>query len=57
MAKNCGHDKEYFKNIAHEKKHADWFITPRVAKKYNIANHIGIPDFQVTLSLKYEMVI
>lgn len=55
MSKNCGHDKEFFAEIAHDKKHANWFITPTVAKKYNIANHIGIPDFKVSLKIDYTL--
>lgn len=52
MAKNCGHkDKNYFLNIIHEKKHAEWFLTARDAKKHNIVNEIRVPDLCVDVSV------
>ena len=55
LAKNCGKPKDYFKNIVHEKGHADWFIDANEALKHNLANHIGIPTFSVTARLDFEL--
>jgi ATP-dependent Clp protease protease subunit len=35
MAKNCGHHRDYFLDIVHEKSHADWFLEADECKKYN----------------------
>lgn len=55
LAKNCGKPKDYFKNIVHEKGHADWFIDANEALKHNLANHIGVPTFSVTARLEFNL--
>mgnify|MGYP003627085192 FL=1 len=44
MAENCGHHKDYFLDIVHEKSHADWFLDADECKKYNLANHLRVPE-------------
>ena len=46
MAENCGHHKDYFLDIVHDKGHADWFWTDE-CKKHNLANHLHIPEFKM----------
>ena len=44
MAENCGHHRDYFLDIVHEKGHADWFLEGDACKKHNLANHLRIPE-------------
>lgn len=57
LAKNCGKPKDYFKNIVHEKGHADWYLDAKEALKHNVANHIGIPTFTLTTKLEYSLLL
>tara|TARA_B100000282_G_scaffold214093_1_gene158309 strand:- start:238 stop:843 length:606 start_codon:yes stop_codon:yes gene_type:complete len=56
MAQNCGHDKNYFLDIVHEKGHADWFLDADECMKHNLANHMRIPEFKIDtrVSFKFE---
>ena len=56
MAENCGHDKDYFLDIVHEKGHADWFLDADECFQYNLANHVHIPEFKINtrVSFKFE---
>jgi ATP-dependent Clp protease protease subunit len=51
MAKNCGKKDNYFIDLVHEKRHADWFLTPQECLQHNIATVIGCPGFEVTFSM------
>lgn len=55
MTTNCEQPKNFFKNIVYKKGHADWYITPKEAIKLNLANHIGVPTFNVNIKIKYEL--
>lgn len=54
MAKNCGKANEYFIDLVHKKKHADWFLDSAECLKHNIVNHVGIPSFNVDVMLNHE---
>ena len=56
MAENCGHHKDYFLDIVHDKGHADWFLDPNKCLKHNLANHIHIPELKIEtrVSFKFE---
>ena len=54
MAENCGHDKDYFLDIVHEKGHADWFMEADDALKHNLANHLKIPELKVTAKVEFK---
>tara|TARA_Y100001972_G_C7639693_1_gene321336 strand:+ start:950 stop:1555 length:606 start_codon:yes stop_codon:yes gene_type:complete len=56
MAENCGHSKDYFLNIVHEKGHADWFLNADECLKHNLANHNHIPELIIDtkVSFKFE---
>lgn len=54
MAKNCGKEENYFVDIIHEKKHADWYLDAKECLKHNIANVIGIPTFTVDFIIKQK---
>ncbi|HHZ95990.1 MAG TPA: hypothetical protein EYN67_10655 [Flavobacteriales bacterium] len=54
MAENCGHHKDYFLDIVHEKSHADWFLEADECKKYNLANHLHIPELKIKATVDFE---
>ena len=54
MAKNCGHHRDYFLDIIHEKGHADWFLEPNEAKKHNLANHLRVPTLKIDVEVKFK---
>jgi len=54
MAENCGHHKDYFLDIVHEKGHADWFLEPDECKKHNLANHIRVPELKIETKVKFD---
>ena len=54
MAENCGHHKDYFLDIVHEKSHADWFLDADECKKYNLANHLHIPELKIRATVDFE---
>lgn len=51
MAQNCGHkNRKYFLNELASKK-ADWYMTPVQAKKHNMVDYIGIPNYKIHASV------
>jgi ATP-dependent Clp protease protease subunit len=54
MAKNCGHKEDYFLELVHQKKHADWFLDSDEAMKHNVVNHVGIPSFHAEFKIETE---
>ena len=54
LAKNCGHSKDYFLDMIHEKSHAEWYLGATESKKHNIINHIHIPQFNVSVAVDIE---
>ena len=55
MAKNCGHEDDYFLEKVHERGHADWFLDSKESKKHNLANHLRIPTMHIDVSVKMKM--
>jgi ATP-dependent Clp protease protease subunit len=54
MAENCGHHKDYFLDIVHEKGHADWFLEADECKKHNLANHSKIPELKIEAKVSFD---
>lgn len=54
MSINCGQDKEYILKEIHSRGHADWYLTPRDAKKMGLVNHIRIPDLEVKITTEFS---
>ena len=54
MAENCGHHSDYFLDIVHDKGHSDWFLEYDECLKHNLANHNYIPDFTVSIQVKFS---
>jgi ATP-dependent Clp protease protease subunit len=55
LAKQCGKNKDYFLDIIHEKKHADWFLDSEEALKHNLADKIALPYFNVNVKVEYVL--
>tara|TARA_R110001583_G_scaffold7985_18_gene39019 strand:+ start:7989 stop:8591 length:603 start_codon:yes stop_codon:yes gene_type:complete len=55
MAQNCGKKDDYFLKIVDRKKHADWFLDAKEAKKHSLANHIRVPAIHVDISVDIEL--
>ena len=49
MSINCGHDKDYFIEQLFKKHHAEWYLTPKEAKKHKLIDVIGIPNFDINI--------
>jgi ATP-dependent Clp protease protease subunit len=54
MAENCGHHKDYFLDIVHEKGHADWFLEADECKKHKLANHLKIPELKIETKVSFD---
>ena len=54
MAQNCGKAEDYFLKIADKKKHADWFLDAKEAKKHGIVNHLRVPKFNINVSVDID---
>ena len=54
MAENCGHNKDYFLDMIHEKGHADWFLDADEAKKHNLANHLHVPEMTIETKVNFK---
>ena len=55
MAENCGHHKDYFLDIVHEKGHADWFLTADQCKRHGLANQLRVPKLDIKISVDIEL--
>ncbi len=54
IAKNVGKPQDYFIKILHDKGHAEWYLTPKDAKKHNLCTHVGSPELISEISLTYK---
>ena len=54
MAENCGHNKDYFLDMIHEKGHADWFLDADEAKKHNLTNHLHVPEMMIETKVNFR---
>tara|TARA_Y100000296_G_C5165402_1_gene254263 strand:- start:166 stop:771 length:606 start_codon:yes stop_codon:yes gene_type:complete len=54
MAENCGHHKDYFLDIIHEKGHADWFLDVDEARKHNLLNHAHVPTLKISANIQFK---
>ena len=51
MAQNCGKADDYFMKIVDKKKHADWFLDTKEAKKHNLVNHLRVPKMAINVDV------
>ena len=54
MAKNCKKSKNYFLNLIHEKGHADWFLDADSCIEHNLANHLYVPNLNISVNVKID---
>ena len=54
MSISIGKPESYLKEIVHTKGHADWFVTATQAVEHNLANHISIPSFNISVSVNVK---
>ena len=54
MAQNCGKADDYFMKIVDKKKHADWFLDAKQAKRHGLANHIRVPKFNISVDVAID---
>ena len=55
MASNCGHkDAKYFYDIVTERRGADWFLTSKDCVKHQLANHVRIPQMEVSVKMDWK---
>lgn len=55
MANNVGKGDSYFDEIVASKMRADWYLTPTEALTHNLANHIKVPSFNVSCTVKMTL--
>jgi ATP-dependent Clp endopeptidase proteolytic subunit ClpP len=54
MAKNCGHEEDYFLDIVHDKSHADWFLDAKECKRHKLANKLRIPEMKIGVKVEFD---
>jgi ATP-dependent Clp protease protease subunit len=54
MARNCGHEEDYFLDIVHEKGHADWFLDAKECKRHKLVNKLHIPEMKIGVKVEFE---
>lgn len=54
MAQNCGKKDDYFMKIVDKKKHADWFLDAKEAKKHGMANQLRVPSLQIKVDVSID---
>ena len=55
MARNCGKKDDYFMKIVDKKKHADWFLDAKEAKKHGLACNLRLPTLEIDIDVKIKM--
>ena len=55
MADNCKKPRDYFTKEVQRRGRADWFVTPKKAKKLGIADVVGIPKLHMSISVDMEL--
>lgn len=53
LSRHCGHKSNYFLEQLNSVKNTDWYLTPQMAKKHNLIDHIGIPEIGIKIGIKY----
>jgi len=54
MSKNCNQKENFFLNKIHENNHAEWYLTPSEAKKFNLIQTVGVPSFETQIKVKVK---
>ena len=54
MARNCGHNDNFFIDEVHNRGRADWYIEADEAKKLKLANHLRTPKLEVSVLVDFK---
>ena len=54
MAKNCGHEENYFLDIVHDKGHADWFLDAKECKRHKLVNKLHVPELKIGVKVEFD---
>ena len=54
MAQNCGKKDDYFMKIVDKKKHADWFLDSKEAKKHGLAQQLRVPSLLINVGVSID---
>ena len=57
LSDNCKKPRDYFYKEVQRRGRADWFITPKKAKKLGLADSIGMPKLQIDVSVNINLAI
>jgi len=57
MADNCRKKRDYFTKEVQNRGRADWYITPKKAKKMGLADHIGLPKLDISVSVEINLAL
>ncbi len=57
LSDNCKKPRDYFYKEVQRRGRADWFITPKKAKKLGLADAIGLPKLHVEVSVDINLAI
>ena len=56
MAQNIGKPDDFFPR-QFRSKNVDAYVTPEIAKRWNLATHVGVPVLKTTISCATEMIL
>ena len=57
LSNNCKKPKDYFYKEVQRRGRADWFVTPKKAKKLGLADKIGMPKLQVNVTVDINLAV
>lgn len=52
---NCGQPDGFFMKKIKERDRADWYLTAKKAKKFNLVNSLRVPTFKVDVEVKMKI--
>jgi ATP-dependent Clp endopeptidase proteolytic subunit ClpP len=55
LSDNCKKPRDYFWKEVQRRGRADWFVTPKKAKKMGIADHVGVPKLNIDVRVDIEL--
>jgi ATP-dependent protease ClpP protease subunit len=57
LADNCKKPRDYFVKEVHRRGRADWFVTPKKAKKLGLADRIGMPKLHIDVKVDIVLAV
>ena len=55
LSDNCKKPRDYFWKEVQRRGRADWFVTPKKAKKMGIADIVGVPKLNIDVAVNIEL--